>query len=150
MDRWIVILILGQFAFVGFIIWVASRARETRMRQRSEERSRLLERFSSSQELTDFLNSEAGGRLLGKTEPGHPMRSISGTVMAGIITFFAGVGFLFVSGELPHGDSDGFLIPGILGVMAGVGILISAFVSTVLYKRAGLLPRKPEAQREEP
>ena len=122
------------------------------MRQRSEERLRLMERFSSSQELTDFLNSSAGSRLLAgaKGEPGHPIRSISGTVTAGIIVFFAGIGFLFVAGEMPGHDSDGFLIPGILGVMAGIGILVSAFVSTVLYKRAGLLPRKPEAQREEP
>lgn len=150
MDRWIVILILGQFVFLGFIIWVVARAREARMRRRSEERSRLLERFSSSQELTEFLNSEAGGRLLGKAEPGHPMRSISGTVTAGIITFFTGVGFLIVANELPLGDSDGFLIPGFLGLMAGLGILISAFISTVLYKRAGLLPRKPETRREEP
>jgi hypothetical protein len=64
MDRWIVLLLLGQFAFLGFIIWVAARAREASLRQRSEERSRLLERFSSSQELTAFLNSEAGARLL--------------------------------------------------------------------------------------
>ena len=31
-------------------------------------------------ELTEFLNSEAGSRLLGKAEPGHPMRSISGVI----------------------------------------------------------------------
>jgi hypothetical protein len=152
MDRWIVVLTLGQLVFVGFIIWVVARAREARMRLRSEERIRLVERFSSSQELTDFLNSPAGTKLLdvAKAEPAHPMRGISGTVTAGIIALFAGIGFLFVAGELPGYDNDGFLIPGILGVMAGIGVLLSAFVSTVLYKRAGLLPRKPEAQREEP
>lgn len=141
MDRWIVILLLGQFAFLGFIIWVVARAREARMRQRSEERSRLLERFSSSQELTEFLNSEAGSRLLGKGEPSHPMRSISGAVTAGIITLFAGIGFLFVTGQFPQDKGD-FLLPGILGVMAGIGILVSAFVSAKLYKRAGLLRRE--------
>jgi hypothetical protein len=152
MDRWTVVLILGQFVFLGFIIWVVARAREARMRLRSEERTRLVERFSSSQDLTDFLNSPAGTKLLdvAKAEPAHPVRSISGTVTAGIITLFAGIGFLFVSGELPSHDSDAFLIPGILGVMAGAGILLSAIVSAVLYKRAGLLPRKPEAHREEP
>jgi hypothetical protein len=152
MDRWTAAIILGQFVFIGFIIWVVSRAREARMRQRSEERTHLVERFSSSQELTDFLNSSAGRRFLdvAKAEPAHPMRSISATVTAGIIVFFVGIGFLFVAGEMPGYDSDGFLIPGILGVMAGIGILVSAIVSTVLYKRAGLLPRKPEAQREEP
>ena len=142
MDRWTVVLILGQFVFLGFIIWVVARAREARMRQRSEERSRLLERFSSSQELTEFLNSEAGSRLLDKGTPAHPVRSLSATVTAGIITLFSGIGFLFVAGELPGHDSDGFLIPGILGVMAGIGILVSAFVSAKLYKRAGLLRRE--------
>ncbi|MFL6200368.1 MAG: hypothetical protein ACJ76J_14405 [Thermoanaerobaculia bacterium] len=152
MDRWTVILILGQFVFLGFIIWVVARGREARLRQRSEERSRLVERFSSSQELTDFLNSPAGAKFLdvARAEPAHPARSISGTVTAGIIVLFAGIGFLFLSGEFPGRANDSFLIPGILGVMAGSGILISAFVSTVLYKRAGLLPRKPEAHREEP
>jgi hypothetical protein len=152
MDRWTVALILGQFVFLGFIIWVVARAREARMRLRSEERSRLVERFSSSQELTEFLNSPGGRRFLdvAKAEPAHPVRSISGTVTAGIITFFAGVGFLFIAGEYPGRENDGFLVPGILGLMAGIGILVSAIVSTVLYKRAGLLPRKPEAQREEP
>lgn len=143
MDRWIVVLILGQFVFLGFIIWVVARAREARMRQRSEERSRLLERFSSSQDLTEFLNSEAGGRLLDKgAAPAHPMRSISGTVTAGIIVLFAGLGFLTVAGEVPSYDKEGFLIPGILGVMAGIGILVSAIVSTILYKRSGLLRRE--------
>ena len=113
------------------------------MRQRSEERSRLLERFSSSQDLTEFLNSAAGSRLLEKGgAPANPVRTLSGTVTAGIITLFTGVGFLFLAGELPGFDSDGFLIPGILGVMAGIGILVSAFVSAKLYKRAGLLHRE--------
>jgi len=140
MDRWIVILILGQFVFLGFIIWVVARAREARMRQRSEERSRLLERFSSSQELTDFLNSEAGAKMLGKGEAAHPARSLTAAVFAGVISLFTGSAFLLLVAG--HGDPSGgnLVVPGLLFVMAGIGILISAAISAWLFRRSGLLP----------
>lgn len=139
MDRWIVILILGQFVFLGFIIWVVARAREARMRQRSEERSRLLERFSSSQELTDFLNSEAGSRLLEKRGPAQPTRALGAAVTAGVISLFVGFAFLLLVGL--HRDPSGgnLVIPGILFAMAGVGILLSALISAWLFRRAGLM-----------
>lgn len=140
MDRWIVILLLGQFAFIGFIIWVAARAREANQRQRSEERTRLLERFSSSQELTAFLNSEAGARLL-KTHrgPGHPSRKIAGAVFGGVITLFIGLGFLVVvfQGWDPSGGN--LIVPGTIFVMIGIGILIAAAISSWLFSRAGLM-----------
>ena len=140
MDRWIVILILGQFAFVGFIIWVAARAREARMRQRSEERTRLLERFSSSQELTDFLNSDAGARLLAQKSPNqHPSRMVAMTAMAGIITLFIGLAFVVVVflGRDPSGGN--LIIPGAICVLAGIGLLLSAGVSAWLFRRSGLM-----------
>lgn len=139
MDRWTTILLLGQFAFIGFIIWVAARAREASLRQRSEERTRLLERFSSSQELTAFLNSEAGARLLKHRGPGHPTRKIAGAVFGGVITLFIGLAFLAVVllGRDPSGGN--LTIPGIICVMAGIGILIAAAISSWLFSRAGLM-----------
>ena len=140
MDRWTVILILGQFAFLGFIIWVVARAREARLRLRSEERTRVLERFSSSQDLTDFLNSEAGSRLLDKKEAAHPTRSLAVTLAAGIITLFAGCAFLLLvaGGGDPSGGN--MIVPGLLFLMAGIGIVISAAISAWHFRRAGLLP----------
>ncbi len=143
MERWLVILILGQFAFTAFIIWLIARYREGRLRQRSEERSRLMERFSSGQELTDFLNSPAGARyleLMG-SQPSHPARSLSGAVTAGIISISAGCAFMVLPNLMPQGELFGLRIPGVLGIMVGVGILISAAVSSWFYRRAGLLTR---------
>ena len=126
MDRWIVILILGQFIFLGFIIWVVSRSREASLRRRSEERNRLLERFSSSEELTAFLNSEAGSRLLTPKGADHPTRKIVAAVFGGIITLFIGMAFLLVVflGRDPSGGR--LVVPGTICVMVGVGILIAA------------------------
>jgi len=140
MDRWIVILLLGQFAFLGFIIWVAARAREANLRRRSEERTRLLERFSSSEELTAFLNSEAGARLLqARKGSDHPTRKIAAAVFAGVITLFVGLAFLVVvfQGWDPSGGR--LIIPGTICVMVGFGILIAALISSWLFSRAGLM-----------
>ena len=140
MDRWIVILLLGQFVFIGFIIWVAARAREASLRRRSEERSRLLERFSSSAELTAFLSSEAGARLMATHKgPDHPTRKIAGAVFGGVITLFIGMGFLAVVllGRDPSGGR--LIVPGTLCVMVGIGILIAAGISSWLFSRAGLM-----------
>lgn len=139
MDWWIVTLTLGQLAFVGFIIWVVSRSREARMRQRSEERARLLERFSSSQELTDFLNSEAGARLLTpQKESSHPTRMVVGAAMGGIITLFVGLAFVVVVflGRDPSGGN--LMVPAAILVMAGIGLLVAAAVSAWLFRRSGL------------
>jgi hypothetical protein len=144
MDRWIVVLILGQFIFLAFIIAVVARAREARMRLRSEERSRLLERFSSSQELTDFLNSEVGSRLLDRRETSHPTRSLSAAAAAGIISLFVGFAFMLLVAFDKDPSGGNLMVPGLLFVMAGIGILLSAVISARLFRRAGLLPdRKP-------
>jgi hypothetical protein len=143
MDRWIIVMVFGQLAFAGFIIWLAARSREARMRQRSEERARMLDRFSSAQEMTEFLSSAAGARFLrlfGGQSP-HPMKSLATTVTAGVISFFAGVAFLVVSNM---NQDNGFRIPGMLGLMVGLGILISAAISGLLYRRAGLLSRRSQ------
>jgi hypothetical protein len=146
MDNWIVILVLGELAFAGFITWVVVRKRESRMRQRSEERVRVLERFSSGQEMTEFLNSSAGSRyleLLGD-RVSHPIKSLSVTVTAGIISIFAGGAFQIISKTVTDADQMGFRIPGILGLVVGVGILVSAAVSAFLYRRAGLMPPRSQ------
>ena len=140
MDRWTVVLILGQFVFLGFIIWVVAWARAARLRQRSEERNRLLERFSSSQELTDFLNSEAGARLLRVNRgPAYSTSKIVPAVFAGFITLFIGFSFLLVVylGRDPSGGN--LIVPGTICVMIGVGILIAAVISAWLFRRAELM-----------
>jgi hypothetical protein len=148
MDRWTVILILGELAFAGFIIWIVVRSRESRMRQRSEERTRILERFSSGQEMIEFLNSSAGARyleLLGE-RVSHPIKALSATVAAGIISIFAGGAFQIVSRFVPDYIQMGFRTAGTLGLLVGVGILASAAISAWLYRRAGLMP--PASRRD--
>lgn len=140
MDRWIVVLVLGQFAFVTLMIWVVLNFRLKRERYRGEERERLLNRFAAGPEMVEFLTSAAGQKLLDSfsSQKGVAVRSLSKTITAGMLLLCLGLAFLIVAGldVIPEAP---FEIPGLLTGMSGVGILVSAWISARLFRRSGLL-----------
>lgn len=142
MDRWVVVLVLGQFAFVALMIWIVLNYRLKRERHRAEERDRLLNRFATGPEMVDFLSSPAGHKLLDgfSIQKGAAVRSLARTITAGLVLLSIGLAFLILSGRdsLPGAP---FEIPGVLTGMSGAGILISAWISARLLRRSGLLPR---------
>lgn len=137
MDWWIVVLVLGEFAFVGFILWVASNYKIRKSSERSEERLRILERFGSNEELSKFLASEAGDKLLANFVPksSNQRSAIVTGVTAGLVCLFVGTAFLLLSWLEVWDDPEHFLIPGVLGCFAGAGILVSVAVSVKLLRR---------------
>ena len=52
------------FAFVGFILYLFAAQDRAKIRYRAEVQKELIAKFSSSQELGQFLNSEAGMLLI--------------------------------------------------------------------------------------
>ncbi|HEX7185723.1 MAG TPA: hypothetical protein VF756_28115 [Thermoanaerobaculia bacterium] len=136
-EWWIVAIVIGYLAFTGWMIQIVVSFSHRRTRLRSEERLRILERFGTGEELATFLNSVAGEKLL-SGQPAYPVRTIAWTTALGIVLLFLGGAFLLLS--------DTFLrqlvVPGMILAMTGGGVLVSAAVSTLLYRRAGLLPRQ--------
>lgn len=140
MERWIVILVLGQFAFVVLMIWIVLNYLLQRERHRAEERDRLLNRFATGPEMVDFLGSPAGQKVLDSfsVQKGAAVRSLAKTITAGLVLLCIGLSFLIIAGldVIPEAP---FEIPGVLTGMAGVGILVSAWISARLFRRSGLL-----------
>lgn len=137
MDWWIVVLALGELVFIGWILWVISNYKIRRSKERSEERLRILERFGSNEELTSFLASDAGDKLLANFVPNSSNRR-SGIVTgltSGLVSLLVGTGFLVLAWLGVFDDPDTFLIPGVLLCFAGVGILLSVAVSIRLLRR---------------
>ena len=127
-------IILGELAFVAFVIWVVARFKTERRRQAAEERMRLLERLGGPQEVVDFLNSEAGDKLMRLAQPApNPTAALTGTLLAGLICLFAGVAFLVITFGF-RGDAE-LAIPGFLGAFVGIGLLIGAVISYFLSRR---------------
>lgn len=142
MEWWIVVLVLGQFAFVIWMIAIVLSYRLKREKHRAEERDRLLNRFATGPEMVDFLSSPTGHKLLDgfAIQKGAAVRSLAKTITAGMVLLCIGLAFLIIAG-MGVIDEAPFEIPGVLTGMAGAGILISAWISARLFRRSGLLPR---------
>lgn len=115
-----VLVPLGLFGLSAFVVWVGVTQRTRRAGLRAEMQTKLLERFSSGQELAEFLETEAGRKFLedNSERPSHgPLRAAS----SGIVVIAVGIGFLvltFLVGEL--------VIPGTILVALGLGLLAAA------------------------
>lgn len=138
METWLIVLIVAELAFIGWILWIVANYRLGKSRERSEERMRLLERFSNSQELIDFLSSDGSDKLLRAFEApaSNPRGKIIGGFNVGMIVLFVGFGFLLLS-VLTFGSKDDFLVPGVILSFAGFATLISVVVSLRLLKANG-------------
>jgi hypothetical protein len=116
-------------------------------RKQAELNAKLLEKFSSGHDLTEFANSEAGKRFLESAliehEKANPYTRILTSVQMGIILTLAGLGFFLLGPTFPR-DIQGFVAFGTLGVTLGVGFLVSAAVSYRLSKSFGLFEPLPD------
>lgn len=138
MERWLVVLIIADLAFAGWILWVFLNFRHRRESSRAEERSRFLERFATGRELTEFLSSGAGERFLRSfgAPPFDAARTLARSVATGVILVFLGAAFLVLAwaGVLPDAP---FEVPGTLLSMAGIGVLVASAISARMLRRPG-------------
>src|SRR5262245_62837014 len=147
MERWLVVLIIAELAFVGWLIWLFVNYRLRREQRRSEERERLLSRFASSQELADFLSSPAGERLFNpqtRTSK-RAARALVGAVITGMSLLCFGA-FFFLLGWMGNPAGDRIYVPAALFTVSGGGVLITAVITALLLRRSGLMPRNGEGR----
>ncbi|HKI06371.1 MAG TPA: hypothetical protein VKK31_30610 [Thermoanaerobaculia bacterium] len=148
----IVILIIAELAFVGWLFWLFLNHRQRREGIRAEERDRLLARFTNSQELSGFLNSPAGERLFNSESriSRNAARTLTFAVTTGVILLCM-AGAFYLMYWVGHPAGTAILVPAIWFVMFGLGVLISAVISALFLRRSGLLPRNGEGRgTEEP
>lgn len=139
MDWWIVVLIAVQLTFFAFLLWLAASYRQKSLDRRSEERLRVLERFSSGQELADFLATDRGGRFLGQfaVKPRNPAGLIVAGVVLGILAAAGGGAFLFLAAI----EDQFFIVPAAIILAAALGILAATLISSHLARKLGVLSR---------
>jgi hypothetical protein len=156
--------LLGYFvpftAFICFLVaaaWVLHTLVENRRWNRSfkaheDVHTKLIEKFASAQELTAYMQSDAGRRLLEWTPPGFetPTRSLPAAVgriisssQAGLIMLLLGLGLLILIPPLPAESKPTLLVFGTLGVTVGAAFILSALVAFRLSKHLGLIVGPP-------
>jgi hypothetical protein len=136
-------MIVTVFMVWGFVKW-------RQVRQKAEVLTKLIDRFGTSQELADFMNSPSGAEFLKTLNisgpgsgPGGLTGQVLGAVRAGIILIMLGLGafgiMMIVSNPVV---AEVFTGAGILGLALGIGFLVAAAASVSLSKRLGLMERR--------
>jgi len=151
-DVFIPIIIVPTIMLV--IGWIARtistnrRLRETAKLQ-TEMQTKLLERFGSSQDMLQFLASDAGRKFMDSAtvERSNPHGRILGGVQAGVLLLLGGIGFFAASSSFGVDGAPFGNFLGIMGLMLGAGFLISSFIAARLSKTWGLLKSGDAAER---
>lgn len=134
------------------VLWVLRLVLENRRWNKSfkiheEVHTKLIEKFASGQDLTAYMGSDAGRRLLEWTPPsidtgsrGLPVAAsrILWSIQAGLVLGLVGVGLLLIRDRITDAVEP-LLVFGTLGLTIGVGFIVSAFVSYALSKHLGLM-----------
>ena len=126
-----------SFVFFFGVVFLLVRMRQRRYELRAQVQSKLIERFGTSQELVDFLQSPAGRQFVDGVQNEKVIvhnRALSG-IRKAIILSFLGLGLMAIWAMTTAHFVSWF---GILFIALGVGYLVAAFVSMRLSRENGV------------
>jgi hypothetical protein len=133
---------IATFAMIVLIVWLAHLSRKHLIHEQAELRRRLLDKFNSGQELTQFLATPQGQSFIKELEIGGRMRSakhrILGSIKTGIVLLLLGAGFLVLQRYISGRHEFEVIIPAVILLALGVAFLIAAGVSYWLSKKWGI------------
>jgi hypothetical protein len=146
--------VLAFSAFLVAFIWVMRIVLDNRrwgriFKLQSEIHGRLIEKFSSTQELAGYMETEAGKRFLEAAPipvnfgpeqrvPNAVARVLT-PLQIGVVLVLLGIGFLLLRHAGPDLETP-MRVLGVMILMPGVGFIISAGLTWVLAARLGLMP----------
>lgn len=154
--------LLAFACFSGVLVWLIRMFLENRRWSRifklqSEVHGRLIEKFSSNQELASYMGTEAGKRFLEAApipvaiEADQRMPNAVSRVLwplqIGVVLVLLGVGLLFLRNAGPDMNIP-MLVTGTVVLMPGIGFILSAGITWVLAGRLGLIPDSHSAANE--
>ena len=139
--------------FSGTLIWLIRILLENRrwgriFKMQTEVHGRLIEKLANNEELISYMNTDAGKRFL-EAAP-IPIdfqrdRRIPATLsrvllplQGGVVLALLGIGLLCLRSSLPD-ISASLLVFGIVILMPGIGLILSAAITWLLATRLGLM-----------
>lgn len=144
-------------AFLGFLFvlfWMMRMFVENRrwgkvFKLQSDVHGRLIDKFSTSQELAAYMETDAGRRFLEAApiavnldkNPRVPnaVARVLTPLQIGIVMVLLGTGFMLLRHAGPDLDEP-MLIFGTIVLMPGIGFILSAGITWILAARLGLMP----------
>jgi hypothetical protein len=143
---------IGLGAFVWLVRTVLEQRRWNRLSKiQAEVHTKLMDRFSSNDELLTYVQTPSGRRFLEsgpsplQEEPrviGAPFARILWSVQVGVVLTLAGMGVMVARGTVQEFEVQQFLmVVGLLLLAVGLGFVLSAGAAYGISRRLGLLDR---------
>jgi hypothetical protein len=139
---------LGFFAMVVWIVWLGTSAKNRRAQAQVEVQTKLIERFGTSKEFIEFLQSPAGRQFVTGVEVTSNLYArdrIIGGFGKGIVLSLLGLGFLAI---WIFDDNRGFIYPGFILFGLGAGFFLSTLLTIKLSRSYGLIDSERNAGSE--
>jgi Flp pilus assembly protein TadB len=135
-------VLVALFATIGWVIYLAAETsrRQRRIKAQAELHGRLLDKFSSANEVAEFLRTPGGAQFVNSfsSEREEPTNGILRSTHRGIILIIVAVGCLFLSWYYRDSGENPLLVIGVVLLCLGIAFLVSACVSHRLSKTLGL------------
>jgi hypothetical protein len=140
---------------LGTLIWLIRTVLDQRRWSRlskiqAEVHSKLMDRFSSNDELLTYVQTPSGRRFL-ESGPSPlqevpaamaaPVARILWSMQLGAVLLVTGIGLLFLSGRAIFEVQEFFYVAGCMCSAVGAGFLVSAVAAYALSRRLGLIDR---------
>ena len=136
-------------AIWGIRVFVDNRRWSRIFKLQSEVHGRLIDKFSTNQELAAYMQTEAGRRFLeaspiplsddaSRRVPNAVARVLT-PVQIGTVLILLGIGFLLLRHVGPEYEAP-MRVLGVLILMPGIGFILSAALTWVIATRLGLMP----------
>ncbi len=149
---------------IGLIVWLIRTLIDYRRWSRlskvqTDVHTKILDRFSSNEDMLTYIQSPAGSRFLqsspitldaGPRSLGAPLGRILWSAQGGLVLMAGGIGFLIVSGRVTDDASQPLQALGVLAIAIGVGFAVSAIISFLISRKLGLIetavPPRPDTR----
>jgi hypothetical protein len=133
-----VLVPLGAFAMIVVLAWLAHRSKLAASANERDVQLALLSKFSTAEEMTRFLRTTEGQRLidqLASPKGFDARRTVIDYLTGGVVCLFIGIAMAVL---VRHGM--GFMaIPGYILLGTGAALLIAAAFTWPLARRLGLI-----------
>ena len=141
-----VLVPLSGCAMIVLIVFFAIRLRQTKVQSRTELHKHLLDKFSSGGELTTFLETEGGRKMLEElgSERIDPRERWLKSLRTGIILSFLGGGLIVL--EEQFNVDDDLVIPGGVCLALGLGFTVAAITTKLLTRGDDEQEKGPSAE----
>ena len=131
-----VLSFIALMSFLGAVFYLLFGA--IRRKQQNTMQKHLLDKFASTHDFTEFVQSPAGQKYVsGFTDSAtKPYASILNSLRAGIVLIFFGLAFFMIRAT-PEAHEGPYVLRGIgtLLAMLGIGFVVSAAASYVIAKK---------------